>query len=330
MDLPVYCDGPETKSFPVTEAIESRFIRLRQTDQAAGGAKYLFLLALEFFGVLSEAPPSTPGPQTSEAPSSKSQQQASKPPPISTPHPTPSTPPSTAKPPRQTSKPQQQTSEPPPTPKPQHDASKPHASPSVKDRQKSASPGSSRAGGIECLMKEEESKDGIIAYLTQKYKGNVHEKGIVKISSKSIYSDRPRWAVKHVVDLKDEMFFLSEAGVDDQWICWDFGDMRVIVTHYTIEACLIHSWVIEGSIDGENWNQIDSRPFVPRSHFPKRTWRTFEMNLPVYCDGPETKSFPVTEAIESRFIRLRQTDTNSGGFKYLLVLALEFFGTLLE
>jgi hypothetical protein len=41
-------------------------------------------------------------------------------------------------------------------------------------------------------MKVAESLEGIISYLTKKHGGNVHEKGIVTIASKSVYDDDPK------------------------------------------------------------------------------------------------------------------------------------------
>jgi hypothetical protein len=42
---------------------------------------------------------------------------------------------------------------------------------------------------VEFLLKQAKAVDGIISYLTGKHGGNVHEKGIVTITSKSIYTD---------------------------------------------------------------------------------------------------------------------------------------------
>jgi hypothetical protein len=86
---------------------------------------------------------------------------------------------------------------------------------------------------VEIPMKESRSTDGIISYLTQKYGGNVQENRIVKITSKSVYSDDPMYALKNVADLTSDSYFNSKYD-PGQWICWDFRAMRVRPTHYAI------------------------------------------------------------------------------------------------
>jgi hypothetical protein len=41
-----------------------------------------------------------------------------------------------------------------------------------------------------------------------------------------------------------------------QWVCWDFREIRVHPTHYTIETVWLKSWVVAGSLDGESWTEI--------------------------------------------------------------------------
>jgi hypothetical protein len=99
------------------------------------------------------------------------------------------------------------------------------------------------------------SVDGIISYLTKKHRGNVHDKGIVTITSKSISYG----ALGNVADLKQWSYFslVNEPG---QWICWDFHEMRVGPAHYVIHGVAVgnlKSWVVESSLDGENWIEID-------------------------------------------------------------------------
>jgi hypothetical protein len=47
----------------------------------------------------------------------------------------------------------------------------------------------SRCREVEFPLKEAKSLEGIISYLTRKHGGNVHDKGIVTITSKSVASD---------------------------------------------------------------------------------------------------------------------------------------------
>jgi hypothetical protein len=100
-------------------------------------------------------------------------------------------------------------------------------------------------------MQAPESLEGIISYLTKKHGGNVHEKGIVTITSKSV---NPRYPPTNVADLTSDRWFNSKKE-PDQWVRWDFREMRVCPTHYTITAPWLKSWVVEGSLDGESWTE---------------------------------------------------------------------------
>jgi hypothetical protein len=161
---------------------------------------------------------------------------------------------------------------------------------------------------------------GVISYLTKKHSGNVHEKGIVTITSKSVSSNHPRDALKNVADLPALSHFESK-NEPGQWICWDFRKMRVRLTHYTLCTSLTKSWVIEGSLDGRSWTEIDHRT---------NNW-DFERG--------GTAAFAASYPAEVRFIRLTQTgkihrvdddDYYPGEDYCLLMSAVEFFGTLFE
>jgi hypothetical protein len=157
-------------------------------------------------------------------------------------------------------------------------------------------------------LEEAESVDGIISYLTLKHGGNVHEKGIVTITSKSVFLDGDGW---NVADLTSGRRFVSndEPG---QWICWDFHEMRVRPTHYTVKSYLLKSWVVESSLDGEAWTEI----------FRKTDNQDFRRG--------EIASFAVSKSAKCCFIRLTQTGKNHNGNDMLVIQAFEFFGTLLE
>jgi hypothetical protein len=168
-------------------------------------------------------------------------------------------------------------------------------------------------------LQEAKSLDGIISCLTRKHGGNVHEKEIVTITSKSIYSDKPTVAVRNVADLTSRFHFLSKNG-PGQWICWDFHEMRVRPTHYTITSFSLKSWVVESSLDGESWTEIDRKK--NNQDFKAHAWET---GL-----GLKMASFAVSNSAECRSIRLTQTGKNHRGDDYLVIWAFEVFGTLLE
>jgi hypothetical protein len=106
-----------------------------------------------------------------------------------------------------------------------------------------------------------------------------------------------------------------------QWICWDFREMRVRLTHYTLWTAYLKSWVVEGSLDGARWTEIDrqtdNQDFTGRNGIYDHDWNT--------------ASFRVSRAADFRLIRLKQTDQNHTGNHTLLPLrAVEFFGAFSE
>jgi hypothetical protein len=167
-------------------------------------------------------------------------------------------------------------------------------------------------GIVEIPMKEDKSKEGIICYLTKKHGGKLHEKGIVTLASKSVFAGKTEYAAKNVADLTSDSFLHSK-GAPGQWVSWDFGRMRIRPTHYTINGYKPKSWLLEGSLDGQKWTEIDR-----------------QTNRRDFWDGWNTASFAASDLAEVRFIRLTQTDKRHGDFDSLLLRAVEFFGTLYQ
>jgi hypothetical protein len=160
---------------------------------------------------------------------------------------------------------------------------------------------------VQYPMKEAKSRDGIIAYLTKKHGGNVHENGIVTITSSSVIDDSDM-APKNVADLMVRSYFHSKFE-PDQWIRWDFREIRVRPTHDTIRASYLKSWIVEGSLDGESWTEIDRQG--------------------QYRDD-RTASFAISNPMNGRFIRLTQASQEGITSDYVALCAVEFFGALLK
>jgi hypothetical protein len=164
-------------------------------------------------------------------------------------------------------------------------------------------------------LKEVSPLDGIISYLTRKYLGNVADMGIVTITSKSVGYDMEHGPVRNPGNVADLASCFSFGSQDEpgQWICWDFGKMRLRPTHYTIRTECLKSWVVEGSVEGSSWREIGR-----------------ETDNQVFKDGEQTASFAVSNAADFRFIRLTQTGRNHNGADDLFLVAVEFFGTFVE
>jgi hypothetical protein len=99
--------------------------------------------------------------------------------------------------------------------------------------------------------------NGIISYLTRKNHRNVHDKGIVLMTAKSV----GKGDVKNLVDVASDSKFRSK-DEPNQWIRWEFRDSLVQPTHYTIRSSkgnYLKSWLVEGSMHGEGWTELDRR-----------------------------------------------------------------------
>jgi hypothetical protein len=173
-----------------------------------------------------------------------------------------------------------------------------------------------RPNAVEIPMREGSALEGIISYLTEKHGGNVHEKGVVTITSKSV-DEEPEADPKLAADL-NSMSRFSSKGYPGQWICWDFHEMCVQPTHYTLYACSLKSWVVEGSNDGTNWTEIDRRT---NNQVFRATYGISQSNWNI-------ASFTCQAPVEFRFLRLTQTGPRHNGNDYLVLQAVEFFGTL--
>ena len=155
---------------------------------------------------------------------------------------------------------------------------------------------------------------GIIAYLTNKYGGNVHEKNAVEVTASSCCNgDR----AQNVVELGTNSFFCSN-NEPNSWIRYDFKERRVALTSYSIRTeCGYYpkSWVLEVSNDGsdESWEVVDSRG---ENEDLNATHVTCNFTISARPGGG------------FRFVRLRQTGKNHGGYDYLDLTSLELFGTL--
>jgi hypothetical protein len=148
--------------------------------------------------------------------------------------------------------------------------------------------------------------------LTREHGGNVQDRGIVDISSSSIYGSHPG---KNAADLQSTSCFYSGCGAG-QWLCYDFKDRWVIPTHYSIHAhsngYYLRSWVFEGSVDGSSWVCLDEQ----------------KGNSTTNSDHP-IGTFAVSDRSEWRFLRLHQTGKNAAGSDWLILFAFEIFGQLI-
>jgi hypothetical protein len=161
--------------------------------------------------------------------------------------------------------------------------------------------------GDQCL-------DGIIAHLSRKHSGNVHDLGIVTASSATAYD---KYIARNATEFNTNSCFNS-GDQPNQWLCYDFKDRRIRLTHYSIHSWggefFLRDWKIEGSDDNLNWSCLDERHDSTTN------------------DGHPIGTFSVSKEneCEYRFIRLLLTGNGTCNDDYLILYAFEVFGDLIE
>ncbi|KAK8854333.1 hypothetical protein M9Y10_016893 [Tritrichomonas musculus] len=171
------------------------------------------------------------------------------------------------------------------------------------------------------VHKEGEDFNGIIRYLTNKYGGNVHDKGVVDISSTSIQGDKIAYHPKNLVDYQNSSNYYYSKPEPSVIISFDFKDYLIQLTNYTIKTDNgpenydhLRNWVIEVSNDKEKWDVIDK-------HDDDTSLRGANII--------HTFSVQKAEGFH-RYIRIRQTGHSWNGSYYLRFYFIEFYGMLKE
>jgi hypothetical protein len=156
---------------------------------------------------------------------------------------------------------------------------------------------------------------GVIAHLTVKCGGNIHDKGAVEVTASSVAERGENWrAFRNAADLGTDSCFWSNDR-PGQWICWDFKALRIEPTRYTIltfnrglNCPHLKNWMLEGSDDEGSWTEIDQRE-----------------NNRHLNDDSAVKTFAVARSGSFHRIRLRQTGPNHMGCNRLGLMAFEIF-----
>lgn len=162
---------------------------------------------------------------------------------------------------------------------------------------------------------DNKSFDGVFANLSKKY-GNLCENGIVTLSSSGNISMPPNEIIDH-----NFTGYWYSTNVPNSWVMIDFGSqLRIKPNAYSIRSarfnsCVVEhlkSWVLEGSPNGKNWNELDRQKNTQdlNGDFKYKTWQCKELDA-------------------VRYIRLRQTSKNHHNSHFLFLNNIELFGTLI-
>lgn len=161
------------------------------------------------------------------------------------------------------------------------------------------------------LPKNNNEFDGILAFLTQKAGSNIHDSGIIEITSNSILGS---YHPKHLLD-KSQVYATKE-GEKNAWVCFDFKNMKIEISDYRIDAsksCPIKNWVFEVSDDKNDWKTIDTHT-----------------NDEIFKGSIKIQTFKVQKNNFSRYCRIRHTGTfcdyTTGS--HMQICRIEFYGNL--
>jgi hypothetical protein len=172
------------------------------------------------------------------------------------------------------------------------------------------------------------SPDGIVAYPARQCGGNVVDRGVMAVTCSKAGSTDGRYDVKNITDMESDWDFYSACRPESQdieerrnnWVCSDFKQRRIVLTHSAIRtqnwgtgSSHLKSWIVETSVDGNNWSPIDSQKDNNDLN-GKRAMRAF----PVAAAGP------------CRFIRLVNVGRNHFGTDCLRIETWEVFGSPIE
>jgi hypothetical protein len=157
---------------------------------------------------------------------------------------------------------------------------------------------------------------GLIFHLTEFCGGNVHENGLVNITSSG---DRSNHCWDLVNREWNDFWFTNNAA--NSWVQFDFKDRVVSLSHYTLKSDgdsghPLLQWKLEGSADGSSWTVLDRR-------------NTQDLNGN-YVTKVSSCGEMSSQGHFYRYLRLTQTGKNSSNDDHLLLSEIEFFGSMVN
>ncbi|KAK8891109.1 hypothetical protein M9Y10_028314 [Tritrichomonas musculus] len=167
-------------------------------------------------------------------------------------------------------------------------------------------------------VNEDDSLKGIIYNMTSLCKGSPIDHRFLKVTGSSSYGIN--YLPKFAADLSKNNCFISSYRDEEQWLSYDFEQIKIQPTFYTIKTPdkkiisnddLLVNWVIEASNGKDSWQAIDTR------------CADLQFN--------DTQSFDIDHSKVKfkcfKYLRIRRTQIKSGR---LAIEALEFFGKVIK
>lgn len=127
---------------------------------------------------------------------------------------------------------------------------------------------------------------------------------------------------ENLLDIDNTTYSYCTNDRPNSWICFEFKKRKIIPSAYTIKTTYnnegmdhLKSWVIEGSVDNNNWMKLD------------------EQNNCSLLNGENLCHTFVIENLDDRkefkYLRIRQTGENWHNRNYLEICSIEFYGKLI-
>ena len=135
---------------------------------------------------------------------------------------------------------------------------------------------------IEFSHEEGSDFKGIINYLTEKTGGNIIDNGTINLTSiYPTYNTHPKFLL-----YQTQSYHFKPNDI----ICYDFKNMKVKISSYTIKSSgnlvgHIKNWAIEISDDGESWTEIDKHTNDSTLNSPNKiaTFKVTQNNFARFC-----------------------------------------------
>jgi hypothetical protein len=171
-----------------------------------------------------------------------------------------------------------------------------------------------------------EVPDGIIRHLTREWGGDLGDRNI-RVTASGVYDNNPNYKPGNATDLDQTSHFVSACRAArkdipherNNWICYDFRRRRIVPKAYAIRSCderrggpHLRSWLVEVSVDGENWTEIDH-------HEHDNELNGYHV----------VQTFSVQQVTECRYIRLVNIGRTHCNDDAIHIEAWEIFGTLI-
>jgi hypothetical protein len=156
-------------------------------------------------------------------------------------------------------------------------------------------------------LDERTRPDGIISCLSRGWE-TLPPLEMLKITMKSVGDGKDREVAAAAIT---QGGYFKSKDKPNQWVCWEFKFDTLRPTHYSFTSSA-KAWVLEGSLDGVQWTEIDRRTGID------------------WDEDRSRQSFQIFNSTDCNFIRLTQTDKNINGRDILWLRVFELVGRMWE